>query len=242
MRVDHRTVPRFFLNPSLPAFANGKSVRVVDLSTKGARLHLVETLQPGEQVYLQIIAGNREIVVEGTVLWCEIDSLLVDMLHDSYLAGIAFAHASTVVGAFLEEMTGTAALRIEDFRSHDRYRVTAPLTGSFGDGVPVSVLDLSIRGARIALAADVGAGSGGVLRFQVDEESGPTEVYGKVVWTAPSVTREIHAGLQITGEDEALRKAIHRLLVRNEARIDLDSLRHKFDQMRAQAARQALAG
>jgi hypothetical protein len=42
-------------------------------------------------------------------------------------------------------------------------------------------------------------------------------------------------GLQIAGHEDALRLAIHRLCMRNEARIDLHSLRRKFDSMRTAA-------
>ena len=243
MRPDLRSVPRYFLNPSLPSFANGKAARVVDLSSKGCRLELVEPLIPGEHLYLQIIAGNKEITVEGSVLWCEIDSLLVDMLHDRYLVGIAFLRPSSAVEALVEELCGREmALRIEDFRDYDRYTLASPLTGSFGEVAPVSILDLSIRGARISVPSNLGMGSGAMLRFQIDRDSGTTEVFGKVMWTTSSVTGDTHAGLQITGADEQLRQAIDRLCIRGEARIDLDSLRRKFDNLRAQAARQRMAG
>ena len=243
MRLDLRSVPRYFLNPSLPSFANGKAARVVDLSTKGCRLELVEPLVPGEHLFLQIVGGNQEVTVEGSVLWCEIDSLLVDMLHDRYLVGIAFLRPSAAVTVLLEELCGRElAMRIEDFRDHDRYTLLSPVTGAFGEVAPVSILDLSIRGARISVPSSLGIGSGAVLRFQIDRESGTTEVFGKVMWTTPSVTGDTHAGLQIAGADEQLRLAIDRLCIRGEARIDLDSLRRKFDNLRAQAARQKLAG
>ena len=243
MRPELRSVPRYFLNPSLPSFANGKAARVVDLSVKGCRLELVEPLTPGEHLYVQIVAGNQEITVEGSVLWCEIDSLLVDMLHDRYLVGVAFLRPSSGAEALLQDLCGRElALRIEDFRDYDRYTLLSPLTGSFGEVAPVSILDLSIRGARISVPASLGMGSGAFLRFQVDRESGTTEVFGKVMWTTPSVTGDTHAGLQISGSDETLRLAIDRLCIRGEARIDLDSLRRKFDTLRAQAARQKLAG
>ncbi|HUP47892.1 MAG TPA: PilZ domain-containing protein [Thermoanaerobaculia bacterium] len=236
-RPDLRTVPRYFLNPPLDGSANSSVVRLVDLSVKGARMELTEPLPPGGDTLLVIAAPGGEITVAATVLWCEIDTLPLDGSRDRYLAGLAFAHPSAAVEELLDVLCGRdLASRIEDFRSHDRYRVTAPLTGSFGEIAPVSLLDLSIRGARIATEAGIVAGDTGQLRFQVDDQSGPIDVRGEVMWTGAPKSGVVHAGLLITGEDESLRFAIHRLCLRGEARIDLESLRRKFDQMRGQAA------
>jgi hypothetical protein len=243
-RRDLRTVPRYFLTPALPGFANGRAIRVVDLSNKGARIELVEPFQPGDAIYLVVVSGRGEITVPATILWCEIDTLLIENIHDRYLAGVAFAHTSAAVAELLDDLCSRdLAVRIEDFRDYDRYRVTAPLTASFGDLSPVSVLDLSIRGARVASEGKIGVGTGANLRFQVDGETGPVDVYGKVMWTAPAIIGGEQAGLLITDHDERLRQAIHRLCIRGEARIDLDSLRRKFDQLRTQSAsRQQMVG
>lgn len=243
MKLDLRSVPRYFLNPPVPGFANGRAIRLVDLSTKGARLELVEPFEPGEQLFLQIVSASGELTVEGTILWCEIDSLLMDMVHDSYLVGVAFARTSETVNGLLDALCGKdQAIRIEDFRDHDRYHITAPLTGSFGDIAPVSLLDISLRGVRISSLTRIAVGTGANLRFQVDGESGPTDVFGKVVWTTPGANGETQAGLLISNEDEQMRRTIHRLCVLGEARIDVDSLRRKFDQLRAAVPRQKVAG
>ena len=240
MKLDLRTVPRYFLNPPIPGFANGRAVRVVDLSTKGARIELVEPFEPGEKVFLQIVSDSGELTVEGTILWSEVDSLLMDMVQDRYLVGVAFLRTSEVVNGLLDALCGKdQAIRIEDFRDHDRYHVTAPLTGSFGDVAPVSLLDLSIRGARITSQKPIGTGTSGSLRFQVDGESGPTDVFAKVIWTRAGTNGETEAGLLVNGNDEQMRRTIHRLCVRGEGRIDVDSLRRKFDQMRTAAAKTA---
>lgn len=242
-RRDLRSVARYFLNPILPGSANGRSVRVVDLSIKGARIELVEPLEPGRNVQLVVATPGGEIAVAGTVLWCEIDSLLVDTTQDRYLSGIAFTNSSVAIDALLDDLCGNdRAVRIEDFRSHDRYRVTAPLTGSFADFAPVSLLDLSVRGARIAFDGKITPGISGRLRFQVDHETGPVDVQGKVMWTRPAIVGGEQAGLLIDSEDEALRRAIERLCVRGEARIDQDSLRRKFDQLRAGSRQEKVAG
>ena len=241
-RRDLRTVPRYFLTPPLAGFANGRAVRVIDLAMKGARVELVEPFQPGEEVFLAIDAPRGEITVPGKVLWCEIDSLLLDTVHDRYLAGIAFSQQNAGVSDLLETLSGSDhAVRIEDFRDHDRYLITAPLTGSFGNTAPVSILDISAAGARISSEEKIGVGTGGQLRFQVDDTSGPIVVHGKVMWASPSIHGGEQAGLLITGEEEALRRAIHQLCVRGEGRIDLDSVRRKFDQLRG-GTRQQVAG
>jgi hypothetical protein len=79
------------------------------------------------------------------------------------------------------------------------------------------------------------------LRFQVDHENGPTDVYAKVVWSAAIGGAE-QAGLLVNGKDEVMRRAIHRLCIRGEGRIDLDSLKRKFDAMRAQSTRPQVLG
>ncbi|HUP45743.1 MAG TPA: PilZ domain-containing protein [Thermoanaerobaculia bacterium] len=242
-RRDLRTVPRYFLNPPLPAIVNDQLVRLIDLSVKGARVQLDASSEPGQEVVLVIVTDRGNIKVKGEVLWCEIDSLQMDAADDRYLAGVSFKSEIPGIDVLIDELCGlNLAVRIEDSRDHDRYRITAPLTGSFGDAAPVSLLDLSLRGARIATDAKIVARTEAQLRFQIDEESGPISVSGKVIWTTPAINRGVHAGLLIDGEDEVLRMAIHRLCVRGEARIDLDSLRRKFDQLRAQGPQKQMAG
>ena len=241
-RPDLRSVARYFLAPPLPGLANGRAVRIVDLSIKGARIELVDPFRPGEEVSLVIVSSGGRIVVPGTILWCEIDSLLLDNAHDRYLAGVAFHHANTTVDNLLDGLCASdLAYRIEDYRGHDRYHVTAPLTATFGEAAPVSVLDLSVCGARISSEARIPVGTGAQLRFQVDPENGPTDVFAKVVWSAPIAGAE-QAGLLINGHDESMRGAIHRLCIRGEGRIDLESLKRKFDAMRAQSSRPQVFG
>ena len=239
---DLRTVPRYFLTPPLPAYANGRTARFIDLSVKGARLELVEKFEPGERVFLMVASKGMEITVPATVLWCEIDSLDINLIHDRYLCGLGFEKPSSAVDALIDDLCGRdAAIRIEDYRHYDRYFITAPLTGSFGEVAPISIVDLSVRGARIIGRGKFGVGSGDQLRFQVDSELGPVDVFGKVMWAAPTmVSGEMTAGLSISGHDEVLRGAIHRLCVRSEARINLDSLRQKFELLRAEALRREL--
>ena len=57
---------------------------------------------------------------------------------------------------------------------------------AFGDIAPVSVVDISLHGARMHVRSRIPTGTGGPLRFQVDEQTGLTDVFGRVMWCAPS--------------------------------------------------------
>ncbi len=230
MKRDLRSVPRYFLIPPVPALAEGTPARVVDMGLRGARLEVQRPFEPGSVIDVII----DTIPVKASVLWCQVDALNFATDHDGYLAGVAFDKASTAIDELLTDISGRGgAIRIEELRSHDRYRITAPLTGTLGEIAPVSIVDLSVAGARIAMLHRVLPGSAHQLRFQVDDESGPIDVTASVMWCKPSPSvREHYAGLKIGGEQEALRVAIHRLCKRNEARIDLDSLKRKFDALR----------
>ena len=239
MERDLRSVPRYFLNPPLNGAVDGNPAKIIDLSTKGARVEMVHPLEAGNSYYLIV---SPDITVEVRALWSELDSLHLDSIHDSYLIGLSFERQSRVVGEFLDELSGRGvAMRIEDFRSCDRYRLTAPITGTFGDSSPVSLLDISLRGARVSAPEKIGIGAGDHLRFQVDGEDGPIDVHGRVVWAKSGTAGQYEAGIAILGQDDRMRAAIHRLCIRGEARIDLDSLRRKFENLRSAAAQRAVA-
>lgn len=227
------------MNPPIPAFANNRAARLIDLSVKGTRLELVERLEPGENVFLVIHWRQHEITVPATVLWCELESMLVDMVHDRYIAGLSFDRRSEAVDGLINDLLSReAAMRIEDFRNFDRYRLITTLSGSFGELSPVSIADISLRGVRIISSAPIGVGASDHLRVHVDETVGILDVVGRVMWSAPSnVPRMYNTGVLITGHDDVMREAINRLSMRGDARIDLDSLRRKFDSMRALARR-----
>ena len=227
VRRDLRTVPRYFLLEPLVGEAGGQRARYVDISVKGARIEVERPLIAGSLVNLSV----ADVHVHGTVLWCQIDNLSAH--GDRYLAGLCFEQ-NPGVEALLDDLCGReAAMRIVDTRNADRYILSAPITGSFGEVGPISIVDLSIRGARISTSDPLDVGQVGMLRFQVDAETGPIAVDGKVAWS-----RRIaglpghHAGLAIENEEEQLRAAIHVLCVRDEARIDLFTLRRKFESLR----------
>ena len=128
--------------------AEGTPARVVDMGLRGARLEVRRPFEPGSSIDVII----DTIPVKATVLWCQVDALNFATDHDGYLAGIAFDKASTAVDELLTDISVRGgAIRIEEMRGHDRYRITAPLTGTFGEIAPVSIVDISIAGARIAM-------------------------------------------------------------------------------------------
>jgi PilZ domain-containing protein len=223
------------MNPPLPVFANKRAARVIDLSAKGARLELLQRFEPGESALVVIHWRQHEITVEASVLWCELESMLVDSVQDRYIAGLSFTERSAEVEKLINDLESRdAAMLIEDFRNFDRYRLISSLAGSFGEMSPVSLVDISMRGARIVTTQPLGVGVGDHLRFHVDESMGTVDVVGRVMWSAPSnVPRMYNTGLLIQGHDEVMREAINKLSMRGDARMDLDSLRRKFDSMRA---------
>jgi len=231
---ENRSVPRYFLVPPLQGAADGKPVSVVDLSPKGARLELSGPLGPGTETHLKISTAHGSIDVDATILWCQIDELRLDGSDDRYLGGVVFAERQPAIESLISDLSASgAAVLIEDFRSEDRFTITAPLTGTFGEVAPVSIVDISSHGARITVRSRMAAGTGGPLRFQVDAQTGPIDVFARAVWCSPAPDGNGYAaGLNIEGNEAQLRTAIHRLCTRGEARIDVLSLRRKFDAMR----------
>ena len=230
-----RTVPRYFLLPPLHAQFGDHAASVIDISLKGARVEMARAMPLGSRFQLTIETHRGSVRLGATVLWCEIDELsLSDGSGDRYLAGTVFDEASPEIGALIERLLkANLAIPIEDARTADRFRITAQLTGAFGSVAPVSVIDLSIRGARVALPQFVRFGTVAPLRFQVDGETGPVDVDSTVMWCLGADREGFEAGLKIEGHEERLRIAIHRLCMRDEARIDLHSLRRRFDAIRA---------
>lgn len=229
-----RTVPRYFLLPPMFATAGSESVRVIDISLRGARLELNSPLRVGSSLRL-VIQTTEGIVDETvTVLWSQIDDFSVDGI-DRYLAGIEFHGQPVSVGELIERLLDChAAIAIEDGRAADRYRVSVALTGCLGI-LQIGVLDLSIRGAKITVPNFIRVGTVTPLAFQIDSNSGPVEVMATVAWCLGTANHGFEAGLRIDGEEERMRMAIHQLCMRDEARIDLHSLRRKFESLRQSA-------
>ena len=232
MATDFRTAPRYFIMTALPATLGEAEVNVVDLSVRGARLQLTQPFAIGATLEFSLRNEIATISVRVSVSWCRMAALALDDIEcDRYLCGIMFdeeqpAVMNVVDGLLAREM----AMRIEDARATERYEITMQLTGSFGMQSPIRILDLSIRGARIVSDRPVPVGTGAALRFRVDRKH--IDVFAEMVWCKPAERRTgFECGLRIQGEEALLRQVIAQLCTHNQARIDLHSLRRKFDPM-----------
>jgi hypothetical protein len=236
--TDLRTALRYFMVQPLPALVGNIPVEIIDLSSKGGRIALTTTVPVGTSHSVTIGYRNRTITVRASILWCQIDQLLIGGTIDRYLGGMVFDEASSSIAELLNELIeASKVIPIADGRNEDRFQLTAPMTAAFGMTGPVGLLDLSSSGACIAVSQRLPQGVSARLRFQVDEETGPVDVEGTVVWCrAIEGAAGLRVGLQIGGEQETLRRVIDRLCVRDEARIDLTTLRRKFELLRTQPA------
>lgn len=232
MATDFRTVPRYFVVSALPAKLGTIDAQVVDLSVRGARLHVTQPFTIGSTLSFTLQTGTEVIVTHATVSWCRMAALaLDDFENDRYLCGIMFDQEQQALVKVIDELVAAQqAMRIEDARETERYEITVQMTGSFGMHSPVRVLDLSCRGARIACDRMVPAGTSGPLRFRVERKH--IDVNAEMVWCRPSERRGgYECGLRIEGEESLLRQVIAQLCTLNHARIDLNSMRRKFDPM-----------
>jgi hypothetical protein len=232
MPTDFRTVPRYFVTGVLSATFGNVAANIVDLSVRGARLHMTQPFTIGSNLRFVVEAAGQTISVEATVSWCRMAALALDESEtDRYLVGIMFDSEQPAVTKVIEDLVGAEqAMRIEDARDTERYEMTAQLTGSYGMHSPIRLLDLSIRGARIGTDRQVAAGTVGPLRFRVDRKH--IDVNAEMVWCRPSERRGgFECGLRIEGEESLLRQVIAHLCTQNQARVDLQSMRRKFDPM-----------
>jgi hypothetical protein len=79
----------------------------------------------------------------------------------------------------------------------------------------------------------VPVGTAAALRFRVDRKH--IDVYAEMVWCKPAERRSgFECGLRVQGEEALLRHVIAQLCTHNQARIDLNSLRRKFDPMQGE--------
>jgi len=234
---DFRTVPRFFMMTAVPATIGESEANVVDLSVRGARLQVMKPFAIGANLQFSIETNRERVSTPAIVSWCRMAALsLDDEESDRYLCGINFEDELPVLQQMIDDlMARELAMRIEDARSTERYSVTAQVTGSFGVHSPVRILDLSIRGARIATDRQVIPGTRAALRFRVERKH--VDVTADMVWCRPSDRRNgFEVGLSIEGEEPLLRHVIAHLCTHNQARIDLNSLRRKFDPLRNEPA------
>jgi hypothetical protein len=230
-----RSMSRYFLIPPLQAVIDSDPARLIDLSLKGLRVETTTALPVGSRVRFRVQAARVSVDVVANVVWSQIDDLSLNDSSDRYLSGMTFDETPREIGELIQRLLeANVAVAIEDNRNADRYRIAFPLTGSFGSR-HASLIDLSINGARLAVRQFVQPGTVDTLAFQVDSEMGPIVADATVAWCLGAQRQGFEAGLKIPGHEDALRLAIHRLCVRNEARVDLHSLRRKFDSLRTAA-------
>lgn len=232
MNRELRTAPRYFLDEPLPAMLDSLSAEVIDISVKGARLQLTDQVAKGSNLPFTINAGGVALVISSTVLWCDLGAFsLSDDESDRYLCGIAFEQPVSMIGHLIEDLIASdAATVIEECRNNERYRVTAPLTASFAGVKGARVLDLSIRGARLALPAGMKMGTTATLRFHFNGRETPVDLDATVVWSRAAERKgRFEAGLRIEGDEDWLRTVIDELSLRNGVEVERNSLDRKFD-------------
>lgn len=232
MLSDLRKHPRYFLPRGLPAVVEQAKASIVDLSLKGARLQVTQPLAVGAKLPFALMTSGGAISSGATVLWCQIAALaLDDEESDLYLAGVVFDDVVPEVGGVLDQLIATDdAIAIVDARSSERYSVMQSLHGCYGDNASdIRVIDLSIRGARLSSRTPFRIGSQASLRFSL--VPGPAvDVTGKVAWCRETDRRlGYEIGLEIEGEEALLRAVIAQLCMKKQARVDMSSLRRKFD-------------
>lgn len=235
MLSDLRRYPRYFLPSGLPARLATVDTSIVDLSLKGARLQTTEQLAVGAKMDFALTTGGGTIKSGATVLWCQMAAIALDENEsDRYLAGVVFDEALTEVGSVLDQLiSNDQAIAIQDSRSSERYSVNIALMASFGDETEVRINDVSIRGARIMTRQPIRIGTIASLRFRL--EPGPSvDVKARVMWChTTDRTNRYNIGLSINGEESLFRAVIAQMCMRKEARVDLNSLRRKFDPLKS---------
>src|SRR5260370_29668089 len=91
MPTDFRTVPRYFVTGVLSATFGNVAANIVDLSVRGARLHMTQPFTIGSNLRFVVEAAGQTISVEATVSWCRMAALALDASEtDRYLVGIMF--------------------------------------------------------------------------------------------------------------------------------------------------------
>lgn len=208
-----------------------QQVTMIDLSLKGVRFETSKTVPLGERIDLTIETHRGLIRVAATALWCQLDDLVQPDASERYLAGVMFDAASEEVGDLLERLLrADLAIPIEEHRNADRFFLTLPLPGTYATQ-SARLLDLSIRGARVSVPQFVPIGTTTALSFPVAEET--LEVQATVMWCLGAVDDGFECGLKVEGAEDRLRIAINRLCLKEQAKIDLHSLRRRFNSMRA---------
>jgi hypothetical protein len=232
-----RTAERYLLAPPLAATFGDAPVAICDISAKGARFRHDQPLQAGTKAILRIATdkGAAHLELEAVVVWSQSDATT-----GRHVSGARTYGSPELVQALLTQLqTSSRTSRMEELRSTDRFFVTPAFDAVFGEH-PVTVDNLSARGARIATTMQLERSTRLPLRFVVPDSDIDVQVTAQVVWTALKAisgvaVRTWQAGLFINQKPELLRLAIGHLCETNRASLDTQSLRLKLKIMRARA-------
>lgn len=231
MLRDLRTAPRYFLLTTLPASIDCTPSYVVDLSTKGARLQLMQPLTTGARLPFALPGSGGTVTVPATVLWCRMAAMAMDDAEsDRFLAGVVFERRIPELEPVIAELVAAeAALPIEDYRAVERFRLAAPVAASFCAIWNAHVPDISTRGARLRTDRLLAIGSAGMLHLRLHGQQTPG-VRATVVWSRQADHKQyFESGLSIVDEERWLCALIEELSLRQEVKVDSASMRKKFN-------------
>lgn len=234
-----RTAERFLLAPPLAATFGAAAVAVCDISAQGARFRHDRPIETGTKAILQVPIDGRSapVALEAMVVWTQADATAPGKQ-------VSGARTWGATDAFITQLKASARTqRIEELRASDRFHLKPPLPATF-DSLPVTVEDLSARGARIVLPASPERGARGSLYFTLPQSDIEVSVAAQVVWSsvkamAGAVAHSYRAGLMVNEKRELMRLAIGRLCEMNRAALDTQSLRLKVKILRARARQMA---
>jgi PilZ domain. len=229
---EFRAAPRYFLLHHLPAVLADIPSSVVDLSPKGARVHLQQPLTVGSTLPFRLSTDAGQLDVTARVLWCELAAMAVDdAASDRYLCGVRFEETPATATAVIASLLTTgAAMLIEDCRRAERYRLRTSLTASFGSHSSVRVRDISLHGIRVHSPEPMETGMVAALRFRIHGRETPVDLRAHVAWSQQGERLgTFECGLQIDEGQEWLRAVIDELSLRNEIELETGTLQRKFD-------------
>src|SRR5439155_4972772 len=94
---------RYFVLSALPAKLGDIEGNIVDLSVRGARLHLTQPLAIGVTLPFTLRASGEVINTQVTISWCRMAALALDDKEtDRYLCGIMFEQEQSAVEKIID--------------------------------------------------------------------------------------------------------------------------------------------
>lgn len=188
MALTRREHPRFLAKLALsytvpdpdwePGLDRG-SGEIQDIGRGGAQLELPEVLDPGTPIQVRFQAGTWTLGAEAKVAWSLPRPAQGSPRHGH---GISFVEFAPGDREHLDAYLG------ERFRTGARFRVRIPVTCVLKEGTPPRIIagtarDISTRGVRCLLSAEVPVGAALTLRLEIRGWPGTMEA--RVVWREP---------------------------------------------------------